>query len=395
LPFSGIAGFGLYEGTWAVVFRYLGLDGGVADVTAISHHLFTQVYGYLLGMIGFSALLFISPRTLSGVPKLSGRLLPLAVLFGVGFSLAAGSYDKSDQSAAARVEDASVHAVKPIGHQVIFDSNRGGTFGIHSIDPKSGFILPIADSSGRHEMYPDVLAKERLLVFAKSRTTSRLDPGEVWSVSLDHPQSSLQLLVSNGTFKRKKKNGAAILFERRRRRAMVYDRTSKQTEELFPRDSKAWQGYQIVKPALSADGQLLTFTSDKPSTWHIWRINLKTGEEELIARGCESSFIEGTNDLVYIRQEGGYGGSAIMRYSDKLRTSTIWFDPHRELGHEYFPKAYQAGSILVFSAAPNDQHSHLTASYALFMKTNDGTRQITHDEFTNRWPKLLLSPTQN
>lgn len=57
LPISGIAGFGAYEGTWAFVFQVLGFPGHIAKLTSVSHHLFTQVYGYLLGVIALLILL--------------------------------------------------------------------------------------------------------------------------------------------------------------------------------------------------------------------------------------------------------------------------------------------------------------------------------------------------
>jgi uncharacterized membrane protein YbhN (UPF0104 family) len=49
LPISGIAGFGAYEGTWAFIFNLLLFPADLAKLTAISHHLFTQVYGAILG----------------------------------------------------------------------------------------------------------------------------------------------------------------------------------------------------------------------------------------------------------------------------------------------------------------------------------------------------------
>ncbi len=57
LPLSGIAGFGAYEGTWAFVFRLLGFSGDLADLTALTHHLFTQIYGYLLGALSLIVLM--------------------------------------------------------------------------------------------------------------------------------------------------------------------------------------------------------------------------------------------------------------------------------------------------------------------------------------------------
>ncbi|MEI6970392.1 MAG: lysylphosphatidylglycerol synthase transmembrane domain-containing protein [bacterium] len=58
LPISGIAGFGVYEGTWAMVFTLLGFPQKIAILTSISHHLFTQLYGYALGT-GALVLLFL------------------------------------------------------------------------------------------------------------------------------------------------------------------------------------------------------------------------------------------------------------------------------------------------------------------------------------------------
>jgi uncharacterized protein (TIRG00374 family) len=57
LPISGIAGFGAYEGAWALVFQLLGYPERIAVLSSISHHLFTQVYGYLLGAVALLVLL--------------------------------------------------------------------------------------------------------------------------------------------------------------------------------------------------------------------------------------------------------------------------------------------------------------------------------------------------
>jgi len=62
LPASGIAGFGAYEGAWVLVFRLLGFPETLAGVTAVSHHLLTQVYGYTLGLLALAALLLCRQR---------------------------------------------------------------------------------------------------------------------------------------------------------------------------------------------------------------------------------------------------------------------------------------------------------------------------------------------
>lgn len=57
LPISGIAGFGAYEGAWALVFQLLGYSEQIAALTAVSHHLLTQIYGYGLGVLALLILL--------------------------------------------------------------------------------------------------------------------------------------------------------------------------------------------------------------------------------------------------------------------------------------------------------------------------------------------------
>jgi uncharacterized membrane protein YbhN (UPF0104 family) len=95
-PVSGIAGFGAYEGTWATVFELLGFPGDIAKLTSISHHLFTQVYGYSLGGLALLLLLLPvfrvpgpvapGPGERDGVVAFYGKIA--AVLAGVGVVVA-------------------------------------------------------------------------------------------------------------------------------------------------------------------------------------------------------------------------------------------------------------------------------------------------------------------
>lgn len=59
LPISGISGFGAYQGAWALVFILLGFPAEMAKATSISHHVFTQVHGYLVGLTGVLVLLVL------------------------------------------------------------------------------------------------------------------------------------------------------------------------------------------------------------------------------------------------------------------------------------------------------------------------------------------------
>ena len=94
LPVSGIAGFGAYEGAWALVFQLLGYPERIAVLTSISHHLLTQVYGYSLGALALLILLLPvfkkDSQADSQGSRVTGRMFwpKLAVLTGT-VSLAA------------------------------------------------------------------------------------------------------------------------------------------------------------------------------------------------------------------------------------------------------------------------------------------------------------------
>ncbi len=97
LPISGIAGFGVYEGTWSLVFTLLGMPAELAVTTGISHHVFTQIYGYLLGAASLIVLLALplrrGPAAVSLKVKtsaLSFYLRMLAALSAVTVLLLAG-----------------------------------------------------------------------------------------------------------------------------------------------------------------------------------------------------------------------------------------------------------------------------------------------------------------
>lgn len=71
LPVSGVLGFGAYQGAWTLVFVLLGFPVEMAQITSISHHLFTQVYGYLLGLAALGGLMMLHPVT--GSPRSRAR----------------------------------------------------------------------------------------------------------------------------------------------------------------------------------------------------------------------------------------------------------------------------------------------------------------------------------
>lgn len=95
LPVSGIAGFGAYEGVWATVFQLQGFPEKVASLTAISHHLFTQVYGYGIGVLALLLLILptfrISSRSIDDGHRTPEAALLFAIRMVLACALIAGS----------------------------------------------------------------------------------------------------------------------------------------------------------------------------------------------------------------------------------------------------------------------------------------------------------------
>ena len=61
------AALGLTQLLLFLFFILLGFPAEMAQATSISHHVFTQVYGYLLGLIG-AAWLLLLPRARPHLP---------------------------------------------------------------------------------------------------------------------------------------------------------------------------------------------------------------------------------------------------------------------------------------------------------------------------------------
>jgi uncharacterized protein (TIRG00374 family) len=69
LPISGVAGFGAYQGAWIFIFQLLGFPEKISQITSVAHHLFTQIYGYSLGIIAGLILALPVFKQTSAIPE--------------------------------------------------------------------------------------------------------------------------------------------------------------------------------------------------------------------------------------------------------------------------------------------------------------------------------------
>ncbi len=411
LPISGIAGFGAYEGTWAFVFSFLDLPAHIAKLTAVSHHLFTQIYGYGLGAFAFLLILlpfFKAKNTTKPRPYRREHMksfylktgLSLICLILLGLGLAKLPLAKSKEvtnTLADRPTDRELNAGNELSKRfkgkILFDSNRSGTFGIYVINVDGTGLRPVIDEPGWHEMYPDPSPDGTHIVFSRAGTTSRMAQSEVWIVQANGKNP--RKLVNDGVYPTFGGDGKVIYFERERKKVMAIDFDGKNEREIFPNQNKKFKRFKIVKPRVSADGTMVTFTSNRPKAWTAWYAIINTGNAFRIGNGCEPVPFINSKRIAWINNKfkGVKERSGIFVYNLSNRSSKTIQDSDAPRGHEYFPTLVADDRYLLYGASRVDEHAHDSANYQIFIKDLilDQVVRITFDAYTNRWPKLLTN----
>jgi len=417
-PVSGIAGFGAYEGVWAAVFALLGFPERIAQLTSISHHLLTQVFGYSLGALALIVLMIpffkargapvVPPRNGGKTVRFYGRfalawLAVLGVLLGAFLGLTAVMKLSDNGSGgpppSVRAASVGVHSSGgtpapastgslPIPGLIVFDSNRGGTFGIFGMRPDGSDIRPIVDS-GMTEIYPDPSPDGRWIAFARAKSPHRLAPSQVLVCRPDG--SHERILSEDGTFPTFSSDGKTVYFERNRRIVMAVGIDGGDEREIFPGENESFGNYRAVKPRVSPDGSAVAFISDKKGRWNSWMVELASGNALHLGKGCEPAWFPGGKRLVWVKGSGTRQGSGMYAFDRKTGKSAEFHDDGPPFGHEYFPTLSRDGRLLLWGACPEGQHAHETSNYQLFAKdlAKGTVSRLTCDPFCNRWPKIL------
>lgn len=398
LPIAGVAGLGTYQSTWIGVFSMLGFPLDLAALTSISHHLFTQAYGYSLGVLALLLLLLpwfrrttpLAKRDIPSLRSFSMRWIAvtavfIAVLTGTTM---AGEHTPRTFTVQRAVDRERLSQLLSNGETIIFDGRRGDSFGLFELHA-DGSVHTLVDAPARHEMFPSLSPDGQLVVFADARGAGRYAESQI--VLLERKSGAVRTIAPNGTFPSFTADGGAILFERERRAVIRVALHGGEEEEIFPGlFADQWRGFEIVKPRMSPDGVHLAFTSDRGGRWHVWVVNLRDGKARKVAHGCQPSFID-ADRLLFVRNNGAQDNAGLYTYSLTEGTLRELLDEAGQFGLEYFPRA--AGGRVVYSATSPDQHSHERGNYQLFMlDVATGARQrLTFDTGTNRWPLVASS----
>jgi Tol biopolymer transport system component len=387
------------------VFALLGFPGDVARLTGISHHLITQVYGYALGAAALALLLLPWLRVrseMSRPPSDGGRpaafyarlaLTTLGLLAGVAASFAAvqscaGGAGRQGPRAVAPELPAGGAGPRGVAGRVLFDSDRGGTFGLYTMKPDGTDARCLLDGP-MAEIYPDPSPDGRWIAFAKATSAGKGAVSEVWICRSDG--SGARRLSGDGTFPTFSGDGKTVYFERDRKKVMAVGVDGGGEREIFPAGRPAFARYAVVKPRVSPDGRWVAAISDRGGRWNTWAAELASGRETHVGAGCEPAWFPDSRRVAWVRKQGVRQGSGLF-VKDVLTGATEELqDAGPPLGHEYFPTVSRDGRFLLWSACPEGQHGHEGSDYQVFIRdlAGGGAVRLTYDAANNRWPKIL------
>lgn len=278
LPISGIAGFGAYEGAWALVFKLLVFPAQMAQLTSIAHHLFTQVYGYTLGAVALLLLLLpvYGRRRPDASPRRPLRPLAfaaaLAAFTGAVLVLGAALYKVAPAAPVRRVAGAvpaeAVQPAPPEGRPplqgwVVYDRPDG----IYKTRVETGETRRLSDGGTNPRWSPDAsriayLRNGWVMVMRADGSEPRelAQPREPFHISF-HPDGSSVIFTDLKAIK-------VVSIADRGVRTLL-------TGEVFR------------EPDMTADGRLVT--SVRAMQVEVRSYDLSTGEHWTIGRGCSAS----------------------------------------------------------------------------------------------------------
>lgn len=284
LPISGIAGFGAYEGAWALVFQLLGYSERIAVLTSISHHLITQVYGYSLGAFALLVLLLpVFKRRAMAEPvgnHIPGRLFwfkfaGVAVviisvsLFLFSGQVGSGAAVSSDNLLSIPAEAGSVKQeyIKMIRGKIVYQ-RPSGIFLLNLQDKKSQKIVP-------YGTYPRWAPDGRHIVFVHDNAIMLVDQdgGNLRKITVAEKAKA----VGFGP------DGKSVIFSDGTRLKKVELATARVTILVENGEFREFD--------LSPDGKRLAATVRTLLGPKVIVFNMRTGEEQerTVANGCSAS----------------------------------------------------------------------------------------------------------
>ena len=275
---------------------------------------------------------------------------------------------------------------------IIFDSNRSGTFGIHIFSHNNLTVRPLYDSP-MHEINPDASPDGRYVVFAKGKSAERGRYFDIWIVERDG--SGARELAKNGAYPTFHNDGKKVIFERGHRTILSVDVSTGKETILFDTQGTPFEGHQVFLPRLSPDGKSVAVTSTKGTRYTNYVIQLDNIEFYGIGKGCEPFWTQSGEEIFWITDIDAKHLTKVMKYDVAKKTNEEVLDNSEPRGIDYFPVVPADNKYLLFSSGAK-RRDYLKGDYQVFLRNleTSETLTITNDTFNNRWPKFLKIPQE-
>ncbi|MDM8553119.1 lysylphosphatidylglycerol synthase domain-containing protein [Desulfococcaceae bacterium HSG7] len=292
LPVSGIAGFGVYEGAWVLVFQLLGYSKKLAILTSVSHHLITQIFGYSIGAIAL--LLLILPyfdwrnkyknKPQSEQPKSSwmNKIILLAVcqivaLSVFNFTASANNHDQmitvkqvsKDSSSNDKKYESNelIQLLSQRGAKIVYQCNDGLCKKL--IGGKTPVLLT------NRGAYPRWSPDGRWVAFIRGKAIMRM--------SSDGKNAQVMAKAQTPRAVAWSPDGREVVFTNGKSVKAVHIDTL--AVDTLITGSK----FLEIDMAYSSVGNILAATVKTLFSYQVKMFNLKTGQNRTIARGCSAS----------------------------------------------------------------------------------------------------------
>ena len=264
-------------------------------------------------------------------------------------------------------------------------SNRDGDWEIYSMDIGGTSIKKLTNNN-----VPDTSAhispNGKLIAWTRGKFPKQ----DVWLMNADGSGKRRLIKGANmGTWASSKK---LVFFRDRNDTATyTYDLGTGKEKKIWPPRNAKLKARDIrgVKP--SPDGKLLVGWSSNPRG--TWIFSADGRFQKHVHGGCEGHFAPDGSFVYWVMNPGTFGHATLQgKILDPLYKIN-----QTDYGHTYFPKLSRDMGYLIFGACPNNQHSHDTSDYEIFIMKMENLKPIwhlpirlTYDPGTDRWPDIYI-----
>ncbi|MCG6892170.1 MAG: lysylphosphatidylglycerol synthase domain-containing protein [Desulfobacteraceae bacterium] len=420
IPVPSFMAFGTYETGGVVAMGLLGVGKAEAMITFLGIHIVTQTIDYILGGIGGVVFIMLTPswrsaKAPSAAPKTAIRArrwiwAAAVVLFCLagGAFLAREAYKTRKMGRFLPPEPgeaiASPTGSRPVAGPaselsgfVVWSSNR---FGNHDL-----LYLSLPDMRLRRltqnahtEYFPRISPDGKRVVFARSQqpwvSQRNQIPWDVWMLELSSGKESL--VARNGNAPTWSEDGERVFFQRNANQFVSHHlATGKETVLYGPGKGQLAPSVKLETPSFSDTRNRIAVTlrGSKRAT----ALLEPSGAVKIVGQGCQLNWSP-RGVTLYQVDEGGRKKNAIYQIDPESLKRTMLLDMPGDYSHEYFPKASNDGSVLVFGASAVG-HEHDSADYEIFLwrigSPASTAQRLTFHTGNDCWPDVYLFPVDS